>query len=98
MSLINKKGAALCTAVISLGMLAGCATARNVSMQPGKGGVVAVQPANDPEARTKAEDIMRSTCQGKRWEIVEEGEQVVGSRTNGSGNASLSKNNLFSSN
>ena len=48
-----------------LALLVGCATARTVSMQPGKGGVVAVHPAQDPEARAKAEEIMRNTCHGK---------------------------------
>ncbi|MGZ3699775.1 MAG: hypothetical protein ACXWP5_16775 [Bdellovibrionota bacterium] len=85
----------------ALSIIIGCATARTVSVQPGKGGVVAVNPPQDPEARQKAEMIMGQTCNGKKWEIVEEGETVIGQSTRGDTGTSYNNNRnapiLFSS-
>lgn len=66
-----------------LALAASCAhdptTARAVSSKPGKGGVVTLNPHEDPRARAKADEIMARTCSGKKAEITEEGEAVVGS-------------------
>lgn len=63
-------------------LLAGCAmdftTARSISMKPGKGGIVTLNPPQDPRARSKAQDLMAQTCAGKKPEITEEGEVAVG--------------------
>ena len=62
-----------------------CATtkpwARQVSMEPGKGGVIALGPQDDPEAREKAFTFMRQNCSSKPYAIVSEGEATVGSKT-----------------
>ena len=60
-----------------------CATmdftsARAVQSKPGKGGVLTLNPPNDPKAREKADAIMRQTCGSKKPEITEEGDAVVG--------------------
>lgn len=56
-------------------------SAKSITVKPGKGGVLTLSPQSDPKARAKAQAIMNDTCQGKRPEITEEGETVVGSRT-----------------
>lgn len=65
--------------------MAGCAmdntSARSVSVKPGKGGVVTLSPHEDPRARSKADAIMTQTCSGKKPEITEEGDVVVGTAT-----------------
>ncbi len=93
MSIGLRKVVIVCVLLI----LAGCATARVVSSQPGKGGVIAVNPPNDADARSKAEELMRANCHGKKFEIVEEGEAVIGTTSYGHENTSLSKSSLFSS-
>jgi hypothetical protein len=65
-------------------ILCACATARVVKVQPGQGGVVAVMPAQNAEARQKAEDLMSANCQGQGFDIIEEGEAVVGQSLNAS--------------
>ncbi|MBI3535162.1 MAG: hypothetical protein HY072_06725 [Deltaproteobacteria bacterium] len=77
-------------------VLGGCATARTVSMQPGKGGVVSLNPPQNPEARAKAEELMRSNCHGKKFEIVEEGEAVIGQEVYGKQDTSLGKSSIWS--
>ena len=66
-------------------MLSACSmdftTARSVSMKPGKGGVVTLNPPQDPRARAKADSLMAQTCAGKKPEITEEGEVAVGKTT-----------------
>jgi hypothetical protein len=62
-------------------VLYGCATARSVMVEPGRGGIVVVAPRNSDEARSKASDIMRRTCKGKSYSIVKEEEVVVGTVT-----------------
>ena len=66
-------------------------TARAVSTKPGVGGVVALSPAQDPRARTKADAIMKQTCAAKTATITEEGEAVVG--TSGSSSTAHRSNN-----
>jgi hypothetical protein len=66
--------------------LVGCATASLVESEPGQKVVVSVSPQNDPEARSKALEIARAECNGKRPVKVKEGRVVVGSQTNGEAN------------
>lgn len=65
--------------LVGFSILAGCATARVVEFRPGIGGVIAVNPAGSAEARQKADVLMSQNCQSRNFEIVEEGESVVGS-------------------
>lgn len=60
--------------------------ARNVKVQSRKGGVVALKLNHRDEDRIKAEGIMRRTCATQNFEIVEEGEVVVGTVTNATEN------------
>lgn len=68
--------------VIALGSFAlvgtGCSSIRVVKKTP-DGGIVALQGAQDG-AREKADEYMRSQCNGE-YEVVEEGEAVIGSET-----------------
>jgi hypothetical protein len=57
--------------------------------------VVAIHNGIFGDARAKADDIMRSTCKGKPWEIVEEGETVVGSTTTASTRTEKAHKGLF---
>ncbi len=75
-------------ALVVSGFLASCVsmdftTARSVSVKPGKGGVVTLNPPQDPKARDKAQAIMNQTCAKKKVEITEEGEVTVGTSTTG---------------
>ena len=70
-------------------LLVGCASARMVSMQPAKGGVIAVLPSGSVEARQKATVMMQNNCGSKKVEITEEGEAVIGHTSTGSANTSL---------
>ncbi len=56
-------------------------SARSVSVKPGKSGVLTLSPHEDPRARAKADAIMSQTCSGKKAEITEEGDVVVGTAT-----------------
>ena len=56
-------------------------SARAVQTKPNKGGIVTLDPPNDPRARAKADAIMKQTCGSKKAEIAEEGEAVVGSKS-----------------
>ncbi len=79
---------------LTIGMLmilGGCATARLVETQPGKGGVVAIKPTGSSDAREKAKGIMQETCGGKKVEIVAEGEHVIGQFSKTSSSESESK-------
>ena len=74
------QGLALLAALLSV---VSCAydptSARSVAMKPGKGGVVTLSHHDDPRSRAKGDEIMNRTCAGKKVEVVEEGEAVVGS-------------------
>ncbi len=74
-------GKAEAVLLFGLCILAGCASARSVVVEPGAGGIVAI-PANTSSNREKAEGLMRSTCRGG-YEIVREEEVAVGSRGRG---------------
>lgn len=73
-----KKHFVFLTSLICITSLWGCATARVVTVQPKKGGVIAVMPAQDLEAREKANALMAGNCGAGKYEITEEGEVVVG--------------------
>lgn len=77
-------------------LLTGCVSmdftsARSVSVKPGHGGVVSLSHPDDPRSREKGVAIMRQTCQGKEYEIQEEGEVVVGSRSSSTAESSTSR-------
>lgn len=75
-----------------------CATARVVQSRPEIGGVVAIAPRDNPDARSKGKLLMADICGRKKYRIVEEGETIVGSKTSGSATQSEgSKRMLFSS-
>jgi hypothetical protein len=59
-------------------LVTGCSSIRVVKKTP-DGGVVALQGIQS-DARNKAQDYMRSQCAGE-YDVVEEGEAVVGSDT-----------------
>jgi hypothetical protein len=80
-----------------LALLGACATARVVTVQPGRGGVIAIAPANDPEARQKADVIMKQNCGEKKVEIVEEGEAVVGQTISNSSTGNVAGGSIYSS-
>jgi hypothetical protein len=63
----------------------GCSNIRVVEVHPGQSGVVALLGLRDG-ARTKAEAYMQTQCPGG-YDIVGEGEAVVGSRSQGSATA-----------
>lgn len=61
-------------------IISGCATARVVTKYPNKGGVIAIPSEGDSKSRGKAEEIMRANCGSAGFEVLEEGEAVVGSK------------------
>src|SRR5438128_2247359 len=71
--------ASISAVALALATLSGCSSIRVVQKTP-SGGTVALQGAEDG-AREKADEYMRSQCPAG-YEVVEEGEAVVGSVTN----------------
>ncbi len=63
--------------LITLSVLVSCASARVVTVEPGQGGIIAVNPKDSSDAREKAVALMSENCRGK-YKIVKEGEEVVG--------------------
>lgn len=74
-----KTPACLVTTLIAISLV-GCATARVVTKYPNKGGVIAIPREDDSKSREKAEEMMRATCGGRGYQILKEGEAVVGSK------------------
>ena len=72
---------------VAFAALVGCATARVVTVQPKKGGVIGIHNGLGGDARVKAEELMRANCMGP-FEITEEGEVVTGSVSSGSAQTS----------
>lgn len=70
-----------------LAFMAGCATApyqpyaREVKRKPEEGGLIALKTEHRPEDRAKADYIMRSNCGSAQAKVMEEGEVVVGEKT-----------------
>lgn len=65
----------------------GCATlpyqpyAREVKKKPQHGGVIALKAEHRPEDRARADLLMKNNCGGKEVTLAEEGEVVVGEKT-----------------
>lgn len=59
-------------------MVIGCASARNIRIEPGMGGEVALYPNNTAGAREKADELFRANCGRKKVKITSEGETIVG--------------------
>ena len=76
---------ARCLLVATAFVLFGCATARVVTQQPGKGGVISY-PQGHEESRMKTMEMAKRNCKGHEVDITEEGEVVVGQSTSGSSN------------
>ena len=78
-----------CTArfslIVTAVVLFGCATARVVTQQPGKGGVISY-PQGHEESRMKAMELAKRNCKGHEVDITEEGEVVIGQSSSGSSN------------
>jgi hypothetical protein len=58
--------------------------ARDVKRRPGKGGIVALNQTHRPEDRALADQMMGSNCNGKKVNVLEEGEVVTGEKTRSS--------------
>lgn len=54
--------------------------ARDVKRKPQTGGVIALKTEHRSEDRAKADEMMKNTCAG-RFQVLEEGEVVVGQET-----------------
>ncbi|RZA08271.1 MAG: hypothetical protein EOP11_05315 [Proteobacteria bacterium] len=76
--------------VLALALLStACATmpyqpyAREVKKKPGQGGLIALKTEHRPEDRARAESLMASNCGSDAIvKVTEEGEAVVGEKTN----------------
>jgi hypothetical protein len=66
---------------MSAALLSSCISAKSIVLEPGKGGIVAISPRNNEEARSRAAQIMLSVCQGRPYQIIREEEVVVGQVT-----------------
>ena len=61
--------------------LVSCSHARVVQLEPGRGGVIALSSRDSQGARQRAERLMADNCGRNEFQIVQEGEAVVGSTT-----------------
>lgn len=81
---MNKKLILLLGAVA---LLVGCQAmpykpyARKVKVKPRKGGIVALKVDHNDQDRAYAEKIMTKSCYGKGFDVLEEGEVVIGTQT-----------------
>lgn len=72
---------------LMLGAVVGCQTvpykpyARKVKIKPRQGGVVALKLNHRQEDRIYAEQIMSRTCGTNPFDVLEEGEVVIGTET-----------------
>jgi hypothetical protein len=71
------------TVLLALTLAAGCATTRVVKQRPGSGGEIMVKEGFFGDARADATKKMKSNCGRRKIVILEEGEAVIGSRTEG---------------
>lgn len=79
-----KKAAVLSCMAVAVAV-AGCSTvpyAREVKKRPADGGVIALRSAHTTEDRAHADSLMRTNCGSNQARIMEEGEIVIGQRTN----------------
>ncbi len=70
--------------VLGSALLGACATVRVVKSQPGKGGVIALQPGMFGDAKEKAMTTAKGNCGAKKVKVTEEGEAKIGSKSAGS--------------
>lgn len=75
------------TVLLAGAALTGCTTmpyqpyARDVKRKPATGGVIALHLEHRTEDRQKADEMMKSNCGAKPVKVIEEGEVVVGQKT-----------------
>lgn len=82
--------------VTAMAYLVGCAIvpyAREVKKKPSSGGVIALRTTHSPEDRAKADTLMRSNCGSAEVKVLEEGEVVVGEKTNSTANSNYHAGN-----
>lgn len=77
-------------------LLIQCAHVRLVKKRPGRGGVIAVENGLFETYDEKAEGAMSRACRGKGYTVVEEGETVVGTKTQGAKASKKGKSILWS--
>lgn len=80
------------TVLVAITYMVGCAMvpfAREVKKKPTEGGVIALRLQHSPEDRAKADALMRSNCGSAEAQVMEEGEVVVGQKTNTVANSSF---------
>lgn len=73
------------SALSTIVLVAGCTTipyAREVKKKPSSGGLIALRTSFRPEDRTKADELMKLNCGDRAVTVDEEGEAVVGQKTN----------------
>ena len=76
--------------LIGFAFLVGCQAmpykpyARKVKVKPKKGGTIALKLDHNDQDREYAEKIMSKTCYGKTYDILDEGEVVIGTTTTAS--------------
>lgn len=84
---MKKLATLICTLALSA-----CATmpyepyAREVKKKPRDGGVIALRTEHRPEDRARADFLMSANCGDSSVNVAEEGEVVVGEKTNTSAN------------
>lgn len=74
----------LSVVVVAVLIFTGCATipyAREVKKRPLAGGTIALRTYHGPEDRAKADSLMQINCGTNEVKVVEEGEVVVGQRS-----------------
>lgn len=65
--------------------------AREVKKKPSEGGVIALKPEHRPEDRQKADQLMATNCGTSLVKVTEEGEVIVGQKTNSSASTTQEK-------
>ncbi len=69
---------------VGVGLLCvSCSSARVVETMPGRGGSIALPSRTSSGARNQATQMMAENCPGGAFEIIREGEAIVGARTSG---------------
>ncbi len=58
--------------------------AKNVELEPSKGGIVMIAPSEDAVAHQLGEALMKRNCGNKTYQIVKEGDTKVGTAQKGS--------------
>lgn len=55
--------------------------ARNISRKPRNSGVIGIPVSHRPEDRQKADELMKQNCAPQPFNVVDEGETVIGQET-----------------